>query len=53
MTDKVSLAENAGRLARGWRHTMALCERIRRRDEGRPLLELVKDKDLARARESE
>ena len=30
-------------LARGWRRTLEVLERIKRRDEGRLLLELVKD----------
>ena len=33
----------AGRLARGWRRTLEVLERIKRRDEGRPLVEIVKD----------
>ena len=31
------------RLARGWRRTLAVCERLKRLDEGRPILELVRD----------
>ena len=31
------------RLARGWRRALEVFERIKRRDEGRPPLELVKD----------
>ncbi len=38
------------RLARGWRRSIQVFERLRRREEGRPVLELVKDKNSARAR---
>lgn len=38
------------RLARGWRRTIEVCERLRRQEDGRPVLELVKDKNSARAR---
>ena len=46
-----ALAEHR-RLARGWRRTLEVCGRIRRREEGRPVLELVKDSNPARARAS-
>ena len=32
----------AVRLARGWRRTLEVCERLKKLDGGRPLLELVK-----------
>ena len=41
------------RLARGWQVAIRLHERLRRRDEGRPLLELMKNDDSVRARGSE
>lgn len=34
-------ADEALRLARGWRRTLEMCERIKRLDEGRPLVPLV------------
>ena len=37
------LAEEIRRLARGWRRTLEVCERLKELDGGRPLLELVKD----------
>ena len=36
-------AEEVRRLARGWRRTLEVCERLKRLDEGRPLVELVRD----------
>ncbi len=41
------------RLARGWQVAIRLHERLRRRDEGRPLSELMKNDSSVRARESE
>ena len=38
------------RLAQGWRRGWITIQRLKRRDEGRPILELVKDKNPARAR---
>ena len=38
------------RLAQGWRKGWITIQRLKRRDEGRPILELVKDKNPARAR---
>ena len=40
------------RLARGWQVAIRFQERLRRRDEGRPLMEFVKDKNPVRARAS-
>jgi len=37
------LEEEIRRLARGWRRTLEVCERLKKMDRGRPLLELVKD----------
>ena len=42
--------EEHRRLARGWRKNLEVCERLRRRMEGLPLLELVKDKQPTRTR---
>ena len=33
----------AERLARGWRRALEVCERLKRLDEGRPLVELVRN----------
>ena len=46
-------ADEAIRLAQGWRRGWITIQRLMRRDEGRPVLELIKDKNPARARESE
>ena len=46
-----SLVESESlRVARGWLRVIGMGERLRRLDEGRPLLELMKDKNPARAR---
>ena len=41
------------RHSRGFQRFIRTCERIRRRDAGQPVLELMKNKDSVRARESE
>ena len=46
-------ADKAIRLAQGWKRGWITIQRMVRRDEGRPVLELIKDKNPARARESE
>jgi len=45
--------DGAIRLAQGWKRGWITIQRMVRRDEGRPVLELIKDKNPARARESE
>ena len=47
------VADEARRLAGGWRCGWITIQRIVLRDDGRPLMEIVKDKNPVRARESE
>ena len=39
---KVDAAE-VERLALGWRRTLEVCERLKKLDEGRPLIEIVRN----------
>ena len=51
---RIELRETEGnRHAQCWRRMNQLCERSKRQDEGRPILELVRDETVARARASE
>ena len=45
-----AIEDERGRPARCWRRMSELCERTRRLDQGRPFLEIVKDKNPVRAR---
>jgi len=40
LQDRVAEVE---RLAEGWKRSLTVCERLKRLDEGRPLLEIVRN----------